>query len=192
MTEETEKSQPRNVLPEDPGVGLLWTLTAVRKHWALIVACATLAAGASLRHYSSFAHCPSLPNLKARFAEKHPEFDRFGIHVMASQNPAGELAIGDSHVYGDDIDPFNSEEIDRAILEYFDSFLRPPDRRILQKWAGFYAKSEIPPSELIRAPSGNVRLILPPGGTGMTHAFGLAARTFDTWDQAHSLQLPLR
>ena len=151
-----------------------------------------IAAGASLRHYLSFAHCPSLPALKARFASQYPEFDRRGIHVMASQNPDGELAIGDSHIYDSEIDPFNSEEIDQAILNYFDRFMCPPDRRIVQKWAGFYAKSEIPPNELIRAPLGNVRLILPPGGTGMTHAFGLAARTFDTWDQPNATHTMLR
>jgi FAD dependent oxidoreductase TIGR03364 len=145
-----------------------------------------IAAGASLRHYQSFSHCPSLPRLRARFAAQYPDFDRWGIHVMASQNPDGELAIGDSHVYDDDIDPFNSEQIDEAILEYFDRFMAPPDRRILQKWTGTYAKSDISPAELIRAPLSNVRVVLPPGGTGMTLAFGIASRTFDTWEAANS------
>src|SRR5262249_26893511 len=37
-----------------------------------------LAAGLTLRHYASFANCPSLPALKRRFDEELPDYGRFG------------------------------------------------------------------------------------------------------------------
>ena len=53
-----------------------------------------LAAGLTLRHYQSFEGCPTLPALKARIARESPWFDRHGIHVLVSQNAAGELDAG--------------------------------------------------------------------------------------------------
>jgi len=49
-----------------------------------------VAGGLTLCHYSSFALCRTLPALRQRFAETMPEYVRHGIHVMASQNDAGE------------------------------------------------------------------------------------------------------
>src|SRR5262249_52212610 len=82
-----------------------------------------LAAGLTLRHYASFRHCPTLAVLKRRIAEESPWFDRYGIHVLVSQNGHGELTIGDSHEYGDLIEPFDKTEIDDWIMEYLRTFL---------------------------------------------------------------------
>ena len=65
-----------------------------------------IAGGLTLQHYQSFESCPGLQALKKRIAEETPEINRFGIHVLASQNDAGEILLGDSHEYGDDISDY--------------------------------------------------------------------------------------
>jgi len=135
-----------------------------------------LAAGLTLRHYKSFAKCPSLPALKERVARETPEFDRYGIHVMASQNGGGELTLGDSHEYGAEITPFDSEVIDRLILDYLQSFLTPPNGKefeIASRWHGIYAKHE-EKAQIIVRPEPGVTLVTGVGGAGMTMSFGVA------------------
>ena len=138
-----------------------------------------LAAGLTLRHYGAFAQCPSLPALKARVARESPEFDRYGIHVMASQNGHGEIVIGDSHEYDQqNAEPFAKTEIDELILDYLRTFLDVPDLKIKERWQGIYVKH---PSEpyLIAQPASDVTLVNGVGGNGMTLSFGLAEQVID-------------
>lgn len=131
-----------------------------------------LAAGLTLRHYKSFEECPSLPALRRRIAEQSPEFDRFGIHVMASQNGQGEVILGDSHEYGEAIEPFDKPEIDAMILGYLKTFL-DLDLRITGRWHGVYAKHPSGAPLLVKTAEG-VRALTGVGGAGMTLSFGLA------------------
>ncbi len=132
-----------------------------------------LAAGLTLRHYKSFQGCPSLPALQQRVAAETPLYDRYGIHVMASQNGKGELVLGDSHEYGAEITPFDNPEIDALILDYLHTFLRVPDLRIASRWHGIYAKHPTAPY-LVLHPAPNTTVITGVGGAGMTLSFGLA------------------
>jgi FAD dependent oxidoreductase TIGR03364 len=134
-----------------------------------------LAGGLTLRFYQSFRACPSLPELARRFAETMPEYDRWGIHVMASQMADGAVTLGDSHEYGLEVDVFDKDEIDRLILQYLDGFVELPERNIAQRWHGVYAKH---PSAawLILDPEPGVKIVNGVGGAGMTMSFGLAER----------------
>ena len=132
-----------------------------------------LAAGLTLRHYKSFQSCPSLPALKERVSAETPLYDRYGIHVMASQNGKGELVLGDSHEYGAEITPFDNPEIDVLILDYLHTFLRAPDLRIASRWHGIYAKHPSAPY-LALHPAPNTTVVTGVGGAGMTLSFGLA------------------
>lgn len=134
-----------------------------------------LAGGLTLRHYRSFEGCPSLSALKARIAQETPQFDRYGIHVMASQNGRGELVLGDSHEYGMSIEPFDKEEIDRMILDYLRGFLDMSGLRIASRWHGTYAKHPEAPFYLAR-PEPGVTVVTGMGGAGMTLSLGLAER----------------
>ena len=132
-----------------------------------------LAGGLTLRHYQSFAQCPSLAAVRARVSAQMPDYDRYGIHVMASQNGRGEIVIGDSHEYGGEITPFDKTEIDRLVLDYLKSFLCVPHLRLAARWNGVYAKH---PQDAYFAdtPESNVRIVTGVGGAGMTLSFGLA------------------
>lgn len=135
-----------------------------------------LAAGLTLRFYKAFSLCPSLAALRSRLAAEKPEFDRWGIHVLASQNSHGAIALGDSHEYGLHVDVFNQAAIDDLILREAGTFLRMPDWTIAERWYGVYAlHPERPFFESQPAPG--VRIVTAPGGSGMTLSFGLAERT---------------
>jgi len=135
-----------------------------------------LAAGLTLRFYKSFQICSTLARLRGRIAREKPEYDRWGIHLLASQTGDGAITLGDSHEYGPEVDIFDKPEIDDLILREAATFLYLPDPRIAQRWHGVYA---IHPTQSVfeAEPSSGVRIVTAPGGSGMTLSFGLAERT---------------
>jgi len=139
-----------------------------------------VAGGLTLQHYQSFASCPSLPALKNRIAEETPEINRYGIHVLASQNDAGEMLLGDSHEYDDDISIFDKSEIDDLIVRELRRLIRLPSFEITRRWHGIYANV---PTEgnLTAEPQPGVRIAVAPGGSGMTLSFGLAEQLWNEW-----------
>ena len=140
-----------------------------------------LAAGLTLRHYAAFKHCQTLAAYTQRIAAERPEFDQWGIHVMASQNGLGEIVIGDSHEYGWVIDPFDKPAIDQLILDYLQTFLAVPALHIAQRWHGIYAKHP-DQADFIADPAPGVKIVNGISGAGMTTAFGLAEEIFAEWE----------
>lgn len=133
-----------------------------------------LAAGLTLQHYHSFADCPTLPALQARIQTEMPWANKWGIHVMMSQNRRFELIIGDSHEYGDTHDPFLREDINSKILSYLGSFARCPQPVIAERWHGVYAKMTDGRSEFVHDVDEQTTIITGIGGAGMTLSPGLA------------------
>jgi FAD dependent oxidoreductase TIGR03364 len=134
-----------------------------------------LAAGLTLTHYGAFATCPTLPALRERIARELPLYPKYGIHVMASQNGAGELVLGDSHEYGSDITPFDKSEIDELVLKYLATFLKAPSLQIASRWHGIYAKHPAKAYVTLQ-PAARISVITGVGGAGMTLSFGLAEK----------------
>lgn len=140
-----------------------------------------LASGLTLRHYSSFEVCPSLTGLKERIARESPELDRYGIHVMVSPFPGGEVIMGDSHEYGDEITPFDKSEIDELMLRELRRAFHLADWTIAERWHGIYAKHPTLPVFESRV-SDRATVFTGTGGAGMTMAFGLAENAWTRWD----------
>ncbi len=139
-----------------------------------------LAAGLTLRHYRAFATCPTLPALAQRLDREMPDYGRLGIHVMAAQNGQGEVVIGDSHEYGDAIEPFDKTEIDDLILTYLRTFVTIPDLTIAARWHGIYVKH---PTEayVVAQPTPRMLAVSGVGGAGMTLSMGLAEQVVASW-----------
>lgn len=132
-----------------------------------------IASGLTLRHYTSFNHCHSLKGLKERIASESPELDQYGIHVMASTFPNGDIILGDSHEYGEDISPFDKTEIDQLMIRELQKVIALSDWTIVEKWHGIYAKHpELPVYQ--KAVNDQVGIFVGTGGAGMSLSFGLA------------------
>ena len=130
-----------------------------------------LAAGLTLGHYDSFRNCPTRETVCSRLARELPDYVRYGIHVMVSQNGRGELTIGDSHEYGADGTPFDKPEIDRLILEYLRGFFDLRGVDIASRWHGVYVKHATEPYVVLR-PAADAVAAVGFGGAGMTLSFG--------------------
>lgn len=133
----------------------------------------SLYGGLTLTHYKAFAHCDSLAALKKRIEDTMPEYVKYGIHVMICQNGNSELVIGDTHEYGLNPSPFDSEYLNDLVLKYLFEFVQLPKLQIGQRWHGVYAKS-FEQTEWIHNPEKGVTIINGLGGAGMTLSFGLA------------------
>jgi D-hydroxyproline dehydrogenase subunit beta len=137
----------------------------------------SLAFGLTFKHYPTFQICSSLRALGERISREMPEFERWGIHVMVSQNSSGELTIGDSHEYGLAVDIFDKPAVNDLILDYARQYLRVPKLEIAENWHGVYAKH--PEHAYMRfSPAEGVRVITVTSGIGMTMSFGIAEQTF--------------
>jgi glycine/D-amino acid oxidase-like deaminating enzyme len=126
-----------------------------------------------LAHYAGFKAAPSLDHLVERYKEEYAEYLQWGIHVMVSQNQAGELTVGDSHEYGATHDPFDKQFINRLILDYLKKFAVFKDETLVETWNGIYPKLSNGQTELILEPEQGVTIINGLGGAGMTLSFGL-------------------
>jgi FAD dependent oxidoreductase TIGR03364 len=131
-----------------------------------------LCGGLSLVHYKSFA-AADLSSLKAYFQNEYPEYLRWGIHVMAAQNQAGEVSVGDSHEYGMTHDPFDKHFINEMVMGYLNKFARFGNESVIETWNGTYPKLTNGETELILEPEEGVTIINCLSGAGMTLSFGL-------------------
>ena len=135
---------------------------------------AALALGLSLRRYGAFKLAPSFGRLVQERVE--PFLEENGIHVLLTQNPAGEVIIGDSHQSvqaGREHDEQLDMRIDDAILAYARRAVDLPTWHIASRWFGTYA---VCPGDqyLHEVVDGLIHVVNGIGGKGMTCGPGLA------------------
>jgi FAD dependent oxidoreductase TIGR03364 len=151
-------------------------MVAQPNHWKLGP---SLCGGLSLIHYKSFEAAPSLPILRGYFEHHLPQYVQWGIHVMACQNGAGEITVGDTHEYGLDLDPFDKHYLNNWVVDYLKSFCALPSFEVMQTWNGTYAKMKNGQTEWVHQAGDNIWLVNGMGGAGMTLSFGLAQEVLD-------------
>ncbi len=135
---------------------------------------ASLCAGLTLTHYKAFEKLPGLPALRKRFEAEMPEYLRWGIHVLVSQNQIGEVTLGDTHEYGLHHDPFERAELNDLVIKYLETFCRLPKPQITETWHGIYPKMTNGKNWFHHEPEPGVTILNGLGGAGMTLSFGLA------------------
>lgn len=134
----------------------------------------SLCGGLSLIHYKSFEASSALAQLRDHYKETMPEYLKWGIHVMVSQNGESELTIGDSHEYGLVHDPFDKQFINQLIIDYLKEFARFKSWNLLQSWNGIYPKKTDGKTDFVCQPEEGVMILNGLGGAGMTLSFGFA------------------
>jgi len=134
----------------------------------------SLCGGLSLIHYKSFEAADSLALLREHYQQTMPEYLKWGIHVMVSQNGASELTIGDSHEYGLVHDPFDKQFINAMIVDYLKQFAVFKNWQLLQSWNGIYPKTMSGTTDFVHQPEAGVTIVNGFGGAGMTLSFGFA------------------
>ncbi|WP_439887125.1 TIGR03364 family FAD-dependent oxidoreductase [Pseudomonas sp. MBLB4123] len=131
--------------------------------------------GLSCVHYGAFADLPEAEAVRAQIRREQPELETHGIHLLASPTPHGELIIGDSHVYGGDVGPFNAEAVDRLLIELAEHTLGGK-LEVLERWQGVYGARGPGPFSVLAAAEG-VTAVLMHTGLGMSVGLGLGERT---------------
>ena len=133
-----------------------------------------ICAGLSYLHYDSYSTLSQKDEYQKFCLEKYPNQVKNGIHLLVSQNHEKALTIGDSHEYGNQLDPFQNNEIDQYILDYYAEIMNIEEINISQRWMGKYLKMTNGASEWIQEVENGVFIFNGPGGAGMTLGWGMA------------------
>ncbi|UVM75265.1 TIGR03364 family FAD-dependent oxidoreductase [Pseudomonas alvandae] len=134
-----------------------------------------LLTGLSCVHYGAFADLPEADAIRAQIRSQQPELEAHGVHLLISPTPYGDLIIGDSHVYGSDISPFNAEQVDRILIDLAQDTLGG-EVDVLERWQGVYGARGPGPFSVVEAADG-VTAVVMHTGLGMSVGLALGERT---------------
>lgn len=129
--------------------------------------------GYSQLRYPAFADCPSIGRVRARLTSDDRAAVDAGVNLMLTQLPNGDLVLGDTHSYGDVVEPFDDEHLYALLLRAGASLLGVDELRVRQRWHGVYASA--PQPYLLAQPEPGVTVASVTTGIGMTTAFGFTA-----------------
>lgn len=126
-----------------------------------------------LVRYLGYAELPEAAALRKVLEHEQPAHLANGVHLIAVQSADGSLVVGDSHHYGETVDPFAPSAVDDLILDELDLVLNLPERTVIERWTGTYASAS-DRLVLIEHPSDSERLVIVTSGTGASTAFAIA------------------
>jgi FAD dependent oxidoreductase TIGR03364 len=153
-------------------------LTTCKLHMMRIKPAAGLRLGTAvmsdlgLVRYLGYAELPEARALQDRLAAEPASALKHGVHLIAVQSADGSLVVGDSHHYGETVDPFAPADVDELILNELDTVLALGDRMVSERWTGTYASASNR-LMLVDRPSDSVRVVIVTSGTGASTAFAI-------------------
>ena len=125
-----------------------------------------------LVRYLGYAELAEARALKDRLAAEQAAALEHGVHLIAVQSADGSLVVGDSHHYGETVDPFAPSDVDDLILAELDAVLDLGERSVSERWTGTYASAS-DRLMLVDRPSDSVRIVIVTSGTGASTAFAI-------------------
>ncbi|MDQ0821305.1 FAD dependent oxidoreductase TIGR03364 [Arthrobacter sp. V4I6] len=133
--------------------------------------------GTSMTRYDGFTTMPAADALRQEIYSHSPELIDMGANVMFTRRPDGTVLLGDSHVYGQTIGPFQDEWMTSRLVREVEKLLGSP-LIVTQRWQGIYASSPLT-SLLVEDIGSTTTAITVTSGIGMTLSFGIAAETIE-------------
>jgi len=126
----------------------------------------------SLVRYAGYAALPESAALRARLEREIPDTLAEGVHLICVQSADGSLVVGDSHDYGETLDPFFRQSVEDHYMRELAKTLRLATWQVTERWNGIYPSS---PDHVafVDAPAERLRIALVTSGTGMSTAFAI-------------------
>jgi FAD dependent oxidoreductase TIGR03364 len=134
--------------------------------------------GSSMLRYPALAATDGARALRRRWVTERPELLDAVVNHMLTQEPGGDLVVGDTHACARTPEPWSQEELDDLLLAETRALLGRGDLAVVRRWQGVYASAA---GEFLRVPvAPGVTAVAITSGIGMTTAFGLAPAVLDT------------
>ncbi len=132
---------------------------------------APLLTGWSLTRYGRFASLAEADPVRSRLHAERPDLAALDLNQMYTQLPDGTVIIGDTHVRGSAVAPFQSESAAELMIREAERLFDAPVS-VIERWQGVYASGR---DEFLHAePEPGVIAIAATTGIGMTCGLGLA------------------
>ena len=144
--------------------------------------------GLSCTHYGAFSDLPTARAVHAEIEATAPLLNKHGIHLLVSPTPYQELIVGDSHHYGTDSPPFNSEEVDELLIGLVEHTLASRVQ-VIERWQGVYGSKGPGPFSAL-AIDEHTSVVLMHTGIGMSVGLGLGERVIKALLEGDSLPTP--
>ncbi|MGN6403601.1 TIGR03364 family FAD-dependent oxidoreductase [Sinomonas sp.] len=133
--------------------------------------------GTSMTRYDGFTTMPAAAAVREEIHGHSPELLDMVANVMFTRRPDGTLLLGDSHVYGQTLPPFQDEWMTARLVREIEQIIGSR-LTVTQRWQGIYASSPLT-SLVVEDVDARTTAITVTSGIGMTLSFGIAAETFD-------------